>query len=165
MGYGYLQCPDEGVSSVTATPSTNLGERRQDGLNEYVYVYNKGNTQISKGIGVQMSASSQGSITITSVTGDICAGVVKNATLTTGTYGWLCVKGPCSVEIGDDVVGSRTAATGALLGMMTNGEFYPMVSGSAGTGTTWSAFGYVGVALETINTTASGQAWINTLMA
>lgn len=151
----------ESVSAVTSTATVDLGTRRRQGLNEYVYVYNKSTSTIQIGLGAVYSASSGYSVTVSSVTGDVCAGVVKHNDIGPTQYGWLCVKGPCSVEIGDDVAGSRTAATGAPIALMSDGEFYPLAAGSSGTGTTWGAFGVAGVCVETINTTASGTAMLN----
>ena len=84
----------ESVSAVTATNTVDLGTRAVDGGNEYVYVYNAGNSQISKGFAAVLSATTGYSVTVSSTTQvDIALGMVKNATLTTGTYGWLMIKG------------------------------------------------------------------------
>ena len=94
---------EESVSAVTATNSVDLGTRVTVSGNDYIYVYNSGNAQISQGqagflhsasmsafaasfvVTVSNAASQSGSRSI--------VGVAHNATLTTGTYGWLCVRG------------------------------------------------------------------------
>jgi len=161
QGSGYQMAYGEKVSAVTATPSTPLGSRRREGLNDYIYCYNVGNSEIYPGYGVVLSANSQCSVTLTTITGDVCFAVVKHATMTTGTYAWLCTKGPAKVEIGDTVIADHTAVTGTPVALMSLGKFYGIVSGSAGTGTTWSAFGVVGVTLDSIATNASGSVWLN----
>jgi hypothetical protein len=86
-----------GVSMVTATPGVNdpeVGTRLRYGDEDYVFVYNAGNSQISTGYGAILSAVTGYSVTVSSTTSvDLCVGVVKHATLTTGTYGWLLTKG------------------------------------------------------------------------
>jgi len=158
---GYQQVFSESVSAVTATASVEVGSRRREALNEYVYVYNMSTSTIDVGLGAVYSTSSGYSVTVSSITGDACAGVVKNAQIGPEEYGWLCTKGPCSCEVGGDDVGGRTAATGDILALMSVGEFYPIVAGSAGTGTTWSAFQACAVCVETIATGASGTAMLN----
>lgn len=82
-----------GVSNVTATNSVELGTRVVYAGAEYVYVYNAGNSQISKGQGAVLSGVSGYSVTVSSVSPDAFLGVCKHSTLTTGTYGWLLTRG------------------------------------------------------------------------
>jgi hypothetical protein len=83
----------ESVSAVTASPTVELGSMRVEGLNEYIYCYNAGNSQISVGRVAVVSALSGLSVTVSSVSGDFAVGVVKHATMATGTYGWLLKRG------------------------------------------------------------------------
>jgi hypothetical protein len=83
----------ESVSAVTATPSIEVGSERVEGDEHYVYVYNAGNSQISVGRVAIASAVSGYSVTVSSISGDFAVGLVKHATMTTGTYGWLCTRG------------------------------------------------------------------------
>lgn len=136
----------ESVSAVTATPSVELGTRRMDSGNDYVYVYN-GSTaaQISKG---QMgflsptNLSSGFTVTVSNAAsqsgGERCVGVAHNATITTGAYGWLATRGICyaaldasevSMNSGDlvvpgvdggFVVAAATLSTGVRLGLALN---------------------------------------------
>ncbi len=69
-------------------PSATRGDER------YVFVYNNGTTQISVGNGAVCTATSNYSVTVSSITHtDYPIGVCKHATLTTGTYGWLMTNG------------------------------------------------------------------------
>jgi len=136
----------ESVSNVTLTPSVQLGTVRNDSGVNYVYVYNDGNSQISQGLmgflAGTSSLSSGYSVTVTnaaSQSGGIKAvGVAHNATLTTGSYGWLATKGlvlagldasAVSMNAGDIVVPgvdggfvvyAGTSATGIQLGVAIN---------------------------------------------
>lgn len=91
----------ESVSAVTAVPSVELGARCTVAGNEYIYVYNDGNSQISQGLmGRNPATLSSGySVTVTNAAsalgGMFVVGVAHNATLTTGTYGWLMTRGVC----------------------------------------------------------------------
>lgn len=85
------------VSMVTATLGPNdpeVGTVVREDDEEYIFVYNAGNSQISVGYGAVVSAVTGYSVTVSSLTGiDFPIGVCKHATLTTGTYGWLMKKG------------------------------------------------------------------------
>lgn len=90
----------ESVSQTTATNSVELGTRRYYEGNDYIYVYNAGGEQVSKGEMGFMAASSMGtgySVTVTNLVGHVGAelivGVACNATLPTAEYGWLCTRG------------------------------------------------------------------------
>lgn len=86
-----------GVSMVTATPGSNdpeVGTVITEGDEEYIFVYNTGNSQISVGQGAVVSAVTGYSVTVSSTSQvDLPVGVVKHSTLTTGTYGFLLTKG------------------------------------------------------------------------
>lgn len=110
----------ESISNVTATNSVEVGTIRQEGDELYRYVYNAGNSQIPPSYACILSAVSGYSVTISSTTSvDFCVGVVKHATLTTGTYGWVVTQGFCQVEMEAD----NSGAAGALLVLAADGEF------------------------------------------
>jgi hypothetical protein len=84
----------ESVSNVTAANSVELGTRVTVNGNDYIYVYNAGNSQISKGYGAVLSGTTGYSVTVSAITMvDFAVGICRNATLTTGTYGWLMTRG------------------------------------------------------------------------
>jgi hypothetical protein len=84
----------EGVSSVTLTPSVDLGTRRTWGGEEYVYVYNDSGGDCPPGIGLVMSGNTGMSVTISGTTFfNTPIGVVKHATLIAATYGWALTRG------------------------------------------------------------------------
>ena len=145
---GYQDIFFEGVSAVTATKTAglNLGTVRFEGGRKYQYVYNAGTTQISTGDGAIITATTGFSVTVSSVTSVTpCFGVCREATITTGTYGWLVKEGYCNVNaaaadsmaVGDNLVlgtdGVHQAVTGAT-GYMTNRHGY-CVQGTATAGT------------------------------
>lgn len=92
----------ESVSQVTQTPSQNLGERMIYNGEEYVYCYNAGGAQVSKGLGVKFVTAASGySVAATSLT-DVfnpCVGVIKHATMATGDYGWVMTKGFVNITV------------------------------------------------------------------
>ena len=93
---------EESVSNVTATNSVKLGARCIYKAEEYVYCYNGGSEQISQNKGVKALTGASGyTVTVSSVTDSVnpCVGVAKNATITTGAYGWIMVKGYTSVNV------------------------------------------------------------------
>lgn len=141
----------ESVSAVTATPSEQLGAIRREGDEEYIYVYNAGNSQISPGLGAVVSAVTGYSVTVSSVTGvDIAVGLCKHATLTTGTYGWLMTRGFGQVQMEAD----NSAAAGGLLTLASDGEW---AFKSNSTGYPGPA---QGKAVEAIASGASGSAYL-----
>ena len=84
----------EPVSAVTLTNSVQPGETRFINGEEYLYVYNVGNSQISVGNHAVLSSNSGFSVTVSSITQyDFPIGFVKHATITTGAYGWLLTRG------------------------------------------------------------------------
>ena len=143
-----------GVSAVTATRGSKdpeVGARKTVGDEEYIYVYNTGaDAQISPGQGAVLSAVTGYSVTVSSISADFLAGVCKHATITTGAYGWLCVKGFTSVEMG----ANYSATAGDPLTLSTDGTF-DVVSNATG-----SNLRAVGKAMEAIASGASGQAFI-----
>lgn len=120
MPYGVAPILFEGVSQVTATNSVEVGTVREEGDEKYIYVYNTGNSQISVGQGATVSGVTGYSVTVSSVTAaDFFVGVCKHATLTTGTYGWLLVRGFGPVKMG----ASDSCTTGAILTVGVDGTF------------------------------------------
>lgn len=144
-----------GVSQVTASLGDNdpeLGYVFRKGDEEYVFVYNAGGEQINPGEGCILSAVSGYSVTVSSVTAVGWAfGVVKHATLTTDTYGWVMRKGFCPVEMS----ANNSAAAGDLLVLGTDGLW---ANKSVSTGHIAPA---AGKAMEAIASGASGQAYIS----
>lgn len=147
-----------GKSSVTATRGANdpeVGVRKAFDGEEYVYVYNGGGEQISPSYGAYIlggSGTSGYTVTITGATGaDFMVGVCKNATLTTGAYGWLLTKGKCNIEMEAD----NSGVTNALLAPAADGEF---AYKSNSTGYPAPA---VGKLLVSAASGASAAAWIS----
>lgn len=144
-----------GKSMVTATLGTNdpePGYRMTVGDEDYVFVYNAGNSQIPPSYGAVVSAVSGYSVTISSTTSvDFLVGVCVHATLTTATYGWLCTRGFVQVEMEAD----NSAAAGQLLALAADGEF-ALKSNSTGYPTP-----AVGKTMEAIASAGSGTAFIN----
>lgn len=111
----------ETVSSVTATNSVIPGTLWADTSgNQYVYVYNAGNSQISQGLAAVISGLSGYSVTVSSVAGTdgFPVGIAKNATLTTATYGWLMYRG----FSGFTAQASDSFATGDAICLGTDGK-------------------------------------------
>jgi len=132
MPYGNQDAFFESVSAVTTTNTVELGTRRTEGENDYIYVYNNGASDINPGHGATVSALTGYSVTVSSVTSiNPCIGVCMHTTFTTATYGWLVTKGIAVVEatantgiaVGDALVlgtdGVHTRLTGAT------GYFFP----------------------------------------
>jgi hypothetical protein len=92
--YSPILC-SESVSAVTATPSVDIGTRRFDSGREYVYIYNGGG-EVAPGYVMIATGVSGYTCVATYAFGTskpLAMGVVRNATLTTGTYGWICTRG------------------------------------------------------------------------
>lgn len=123
------------VSGVDSSALYTLGSQIQEAGNWYRYVYNAGNSQISPGYGACMTNVSGWSVTVSSVTGaNVLVGVVKHATLTTGTYGWLLTNGFTTVRAGNSLT------SGHMLVLSTDGEF---IHKSISTGHTAPVIGQV----------------------
>ncbi len=116
--YGQRAISDIGPSHVCATAKAGLGDRITWKGDDYVYVYNAGNSQISPGYGAVLSAVSGYSVTVSSVTEiNECACIVKNATATTGDYFWGLTRGFVAVEANT----TDSLAVGDRIVMGTNG--------------------------------------------
>lgn len=118
--YGPGKVVFESVSAVTATPSCEPGDVVHVGDERYVYCYNAGNSQISVGNCATVSAVTGYSVTVSTTTMiDHVVGVVKHATLTTGTYGWLLTHGFGSAKF----TANSGCAAGQLLTVGADGCF------------------------------------------
>ena len=144
-------------SLVTATLGRNDPElgtihTDTDGLT-YQFVYNAGGEQIPPGYGcVPNSAATGYSVTVSSTTSaDLCVGVVRHATITTDTYGWVVVRGITPIKMGAT---SGSVAARGLVEIADNGLFVPVSN------TTGNKAPAVGVAIAAIVSSASGNAFI-----
>lgn len=135
-------------SMVTATLGPNdpvLGTRAQWNGDEYVFVYNAGNSTIAPGKAATVSGVSGYSVTVSTTASMMFAiGMCKHASITTGTYGWLLTKGYCQFEPGADV------SAGEGLAVAADGDF---VNASGITGNTY------GKAMEAVTGAASGTGY------
>jgi hypothetical protein len=142
------------VSMVTATLGPNdpeVGLKRIVGDEEYIFCYNAGNSQATPGDVCTVSAVSGWSITVSTVTAvDLAAGVVKHATLTTATYGWLMTRGFGQVNMD----ANNSVAAGGLLVCGTDGKFFNQ------TISTGIPSRPIGKAMAAIASGASGTAFI-----
>ena len=147
-----------GVSHVTAAlgeKHPELGTEVKVGGTVYEWVYNAANSDINPGYGCVTLAGSTTpySVTVSAATSaDLVYGVVKNATLTTGTYGWVVKKGIVAIEMGAT---SGTVAAGGLVEIGANGVFVPVSN------TTGNNAPACGKAMAEIVSSASGNAYIN----
>jgi hypothetical protein len=137
-----------GVSAVTATPGSKdpeVGSRVSYAGNMYVYAYNAGNSEIYPGTAmacVAGAASYSGTLSTTAGL-DVAFGVVRNATMATGTYGWVLTKGfgPAYTSA---AIAAGTALQPAANGLWTTGATFSvaklLVATSAATNITGNAF-------------------------
>lgn len=108
----------ESVSAVTATNSVELGTRVAVGGNEYVYVYNTGATQITKGGFACLSGATGYSALMSNATGvQFALGICANATIAASNYGWLLTRGFSTFVAGAD----NSFAVNGLIGMGVDG--------------------------------------------
>lgn len=157
MGY-YSSDPIRylGVSNVVSSLESKypeLGTRFVEDGREYVFVYNGGESDINPGYGaVIQTAATNMSVTVSAVTSaDIVVGVCRNATLTTGTYGFLVTRGITPVEM---AAAAGTVAARGLIEIGANGVFVP-VSNTSG-----NKAPAIGIALTATVSSASGEAYI-----
>jgi hypothetical protein len=114
------------VTSSLGPNDPKVGDRTRSGDEDYLFVYNNGNSQISPTYCATVSAVTGYSVTVSTVTSvDFIVGVCKHATLTTGTYGWLVTKGFVQVQMGTNA----SAAAGDNLTASTDGTFAGVTSG------------------------------------
>lgn len=143
------------VSMTTKTLGVNdpeLGTRRIVGDEEYVFVYNAGNTPITVGDAVTISATSGYSVTVTMATGVGCViGVCKHQSITTDAYGWLLTRGFTQINMHAD----NSVAVNGLLVNGTDGKFAPKSISTDNPART------IGAAMSAIASAGSGTAFIS----
>lgn len=133
------------VTATLGVSDPELGTVARVGNNDYIFVYNAGNSQISTGFAATVSGVSGYSVTVSSVAalGDIPVGLCVHNTMATATYGWLLKRGFCQfaatansgtvigqqLVLGDDgTMGTKTISTGFI----GNAWGKVMVSGASG---------------------------------
>lgn len=139
------------VSLVTDSLGDNdpdLGDRCSFAGDEYLFVYNAGGEQADPGLAVTCSGVTGYSVTIsTTVSALVALGVVKHATLTTATYGWVLTRGFATYEAGGTVAagdGLSVAADGVFV--ITSGITGPVygkamvATGSGGSAAAYFSF-------------------------
>lgn len=117
---------NETPSSVTLANTVTLGTQWADGAgNQYVYVYNASNSQLSQGQFVVLATNVSGySVTITNATSvDIGVGVIRNATMATAAYGWAMYRGFSGVS-----TDSASFVTNQCMLLGANGNFGAVTS-------------------------------------
>jgi len=147
----------ETVSNVTATNSVPVGTLWGDvSGNQYVYCYNAGNSQISQGQFAVLATNVSGySVTVTNVIGqDIAIGLARNATLTTGTYGWLMYRG-----FGGLSTDAASGVTNQVLALGSLGNLQ-VLTAAAGSFSTAQIVGRLLISVAT-GVTNAGNAWFN----
>lgn len=142
-----------GPSFTTTSLGPNdpkVGDTARIGNEDYLFVYNAGNSAIGQNKAVVLSAVSGYSVTVSSVSSaDLLLGVCKHATIATGAYGYIVTKGFANVDLAANV----SAAAGTLLELSADGLF-AIKSNSTG------AAGYSVKAMVAIASAASGTAHI-----
>lgn len=143
------------VSFVTNSLGVNdpkVGDTARSGDESYLWVYNAGNSVLTVGDGVIVSAVSGYSVTLSSLTGvHACVGVVRHTTIPTAYYGYVVTRGFTQINMG----ANNSAAAGDLILLGTDGKFGPK---SISTGNPAPACGH---AMAAIASGASGSAFIN----
>lgn len=137
-----------GLSGVTATRGSkdpDIGTRIIYAGNDYVYAYNAGNSEAYPGMAMTLiGGATNYSGTISTTAGlDVPFGVVRHATMPTGTYGWLLTKGIGSAYT-SAAIAAGTALQPAANGLWTTGSTFSvsklLVATSAATNITGSAY-------------------------
>jgi hypothetical protein len=138
----------ESVSAVTATPSVEVGTRRQVGDEEYVYIYNVGSSTIGAGKFFTASLVTGYSVTVSTTTSvDMPLGICKHADIATGSYGWGMVAGFAKFIAATN----ESFAAGALITCAGDGL---AANKTISTGYVAAAFGK---AMEAVASAGSGQ--------
>lgn len=122
MSYYNQPLLNEGVSAVTATPSVEIGTRRFVDGREYLYIYNGGGQASPKYIMIS-TATSGYTCVVTYAFGansPLPMGVVRNTTITTGTYGWIVTRGHTDLYN----IGTASVAVGNRLALGANGAVF-----------------------------------------
>lgn len=154
--FGYRQLSPESVSATTSTPSVQLGARQFQGGLDYIYVYNGSSNQaIAPNRGVKIASGSSGytvDVAIaapSTVSAGILFGVCVNASIATGSYGWIAQRGFCQI----DNFGATSIAAGDSLYLWTSGTFSMVTAATGGYGRSVT----VGYATEAQATTTTGS--------
>jgi hypothetical protein len=124
---------------------------------DYIYVYNAGAAQISKGMFGRLppaSLSSGYSVSVTNAAsqagGEFIVGVAHNATIAAGSYGWLATRGLVHVALDASEVSMNS---GDILAPGVDGGFVAKAA-------TLSTAVPLGVAINSLVTTVgTGKAW------
>lgn len=114
--------PLSATTSSLGASDGQVGDRCSVGGRDYCLVYNDCNSEIYPGYGVVLQSGATGmSVSVSSVTSaDIVHGVVRNATIATGYYGWVVTRGITPLELNAT---SGTVAAGDLVEIGANGDF------------------------------------------
>ncbi len=148
-----------GTKSLTTTtlgkndPEPGAFDFDDDGR-YYQFVYNDGGASIPVGCGVvpMLGASTGYSVTVSAATSaDIVVGVARHATIMTGAYAWVVVRGHTQVQV---MATSGTAIAGAMIEIAANGYGAPV---SNTTGNKSPAYAK---ALNTIASSGTGDAFV-----
>lgn len=156
--YGLRTSFEESVSATTATNSVELGTRRFEAGCEYVYAYNAGAEAAAKYV-VLLSGVTGYSFVVTFASGaDIKAqvlGVVKNATIAAGSYGWVCTRG--FSDLSND--GTAAVAAGDAIVPSLNGNVKCMTLTSSIT--QYICATKIGQAMQATTTAGTFGAYVN----
>ena len=138
-----------GVSSVTSSRGSKdpeLGVRVSKGGNQYIYVYNAASASDAyPGMGMTLiNGATNYSCTISTTAGlDQPVGVVQNATIAAGSYGWLLTKG-IGTAYTSAAIAAGTSVQIAANGLWTTGATFTvgklLAVTSAATNITGSAY-------------------------
>ena len=160
-GSGIQTAFQESVSAVTSTKSVglDLGTVRYEGGREYCYIYNAGNSQILPTYGCySVSGATNYSMTLSSVASySVCFGVCREATITTGAYGWIMKRGIVTFQAAADNV-SWSTRVGLVMG--ANGVFSAATSIS-GQSSDIGIINVCGFSLVSMDTAGSGLGYFN----
>lgn len=125
LNYQSLPIETESVSNVTLTNSVDLGTVRVYNGEEYVYVYNDTSGAVAPGLGMVMSGYTGMSVTVSSNTYfNVCIGVVKHATFTTASYGWLLTRGFTNLKMD----ANSSGIVGGPVSLGKDGAFYSILT-------------------------------------
>ena len=115
------------LSDVTSSPEALVGTRRFEKGADWIYGYNGAtNAEIRKNRGCRWQTNASG-YTVTGeilepttcmTSNDFLFGVVVNASIPTGYYGWIMTRGQCNV-----VVSQSVAVGGEWFHMVLSGAF------------------------------------------
>ena len=163
MGSGIGYAFQETVSAVTETKSVgiDLGTVRYEDGREYQYVMNGGNSAILPANGCILASGATGyTVTISSVASyAVCFGLVREATITTGAYGWVMKRGITTFQAAAD---DNSWSTRVGLVMGANGTFQA-ASFISGQSSDIGILNVCGQSLASMATAGSGLGYFNCL--